>query len=103
MKIQNLDSKYYFHIFILNDLFESAMLDENLLDKQLVLESMIDLLEKSLGVNPHQQSSQLLQQRSSSHLNAQQGLSSGGASSLLFEMSSIKLLLTLSKFKLLTF
>jgi hypothetical protein len=79
------------------------MLDENLLDKQLILESMVDLLEKSSGGNPHQQSSLLLQQRSSSHLNAQQGLSSGGTSSLLFEMSSIKLLLTLSKFNFFTF
>jgi hypothetical protein len=65
------------------------MLDQNLLDKQLVLESMVDLLEKCAnGFNQNQAN----QQRS--HLNSQHYISN--FLSIFFEMSSIKLLLITS-------
>ncbi len=71
------------------------MLDQNLLDKQLILESMLDILEKNAnGFSSTNISSQAsLHQRSSSQLNNQ---STGTAKNTLafFESTTIKLLLT---------
>ncbi len=68
------------------------MLDQNLLDKQLILESMLDLLEKNAnGFSSASQTS--LHQRSSSQLSSHLA---GSAKNTLafFEMTTIKLLLT---------
>ena len=68
------------------------MLDQNLLDKQLILESMLDLLEKNAnGFSSASQTS--LHQRSSSQLSSHLA---GSAKNTLafFEMATIKLLLT---------
>lgn len=74
-------------------------MDQNLLDKQLILETLLDLLEKNpngFSSQSHQSAQQHLHQRTSSQLN--NSFLPGSKNTLaFFEMSTIKLLLTSSK------
>jgi len=73
------------------------MMDQSLLDRQLILESLLDLLEKSANgfnsLQAHQTSQQHMHQRTTSSINTHFYSNSKNALSF-FEMSTIKLLLT---------
>lgn len=85
------------------------MLDQNLLDKQFILESLIDLLEKSSNGLMHSQipNQQQQQQQKSSNSAATSALTSsslvstGTNASSTNEFSTIKLILTTSLYQLL--
>lgn len=71
-----------------------AMLDQNLLDKQMVLESMLDLLEKNSNGFTHYGQAGAMHQRASQQASTHFIPSNSKNSLIFFEMNTIKLLLT---------
>jgi hypothetical protein len=76
------------------------MMDQNLLDKQFILDSYIDLLEKSQSGFNQQLNQQLVQQQKIPP-SSQISLSASQANNSLFEYSTTKLILVTSKNKIL--
>ena len=78
--------------------FKSAMMDQNLLDKQFILESLIDLLEKSpSGFNHHLNQQSLSQQPAQQQKALSSQLSLAQSNNPLFEYSTSKLILVTGK------
>jgi len=75
------------------------MMDQNLLDKQFILDSYIDLLEKSQTGFNQQLNQQLVQQQKIIPPSSQISLSASQANNSLFEYSTTKLILVTSNNK----